>query len=157
MCGKKNYVPEDVLEHHNLKWQKLKQSKQIKGPIKKGNDYISTPLRLTLVTAPVKLLFKVTGDLHVAKSSLHHTCLMSAFDTVITLPLEKCSAVLASRAPLAHTRSLKKKQTQRLPPKTAGTRLYHPLPSIQVGQRSQPLHVLITGFTLSDPLSIKSD
>lgn len=36
--GKRNYVPEDVLKHHHLKWQKLKQSKQIKGPIKKGND-----------------------------------------------------------------------------------------------------------------------
>lgn len=85
---------------------------------KKGNGYISTSLRLTLATAPVRLLVKVTDDLHVAKASPPHTNPSSALDTGNHAPsLEMlCSLGLSTHSPNPDG-ELREKQTQRLPSK----------------------------------------
>lgn len=138
---------------------------------KKGNDCISPALRLTPVTAPVKLLIKVTDGLSVTKSSPHHMYLSSAFDTGDHSPFLETLCSLGLTHSANADQELIEKQIQRPPPKTLQTQDWGELTlaplihcTFHSSWREEPgraepnlAHVLITGFTLSFPLSIKSD
>lgn len=100
----------NVLKHHNLKWQKLKQSKLIKCPIKKGKWlYIHSGSHLSLFQWSFLSRSRMTSSPHLTYSSALDMCDHSPS------PERLCSLGL-THSPNPH-QDLIEKQTQRLPPK----------------------------------------